>query len=85
MYFGVFLSRCKSLNLICFNLLINFSGDALKFPGKEGDIIYSKNNVCVHPSVVDGEPVHVPGYMTLHCQKDEVTSLQFVLKLISGK
>lgn len=53
----------------CFN-----SGDSVKFPGKEGDIIYSKNNVCVHPAVVnDVEPAHVPGYLTLHCQKDEVS------------
>lgn len=48
------------------------AGDSVKFPGKEGDIIYSKNNVCVHPAVNDAEPSHVPGYLTLHCQKDEV-------------
>lgn len=55
-----------------------FSGDSLKFPGKDGDIIYSKNNVCVHPNCVDGEPVHVPGYMTLHCQQDEVIFVRHV-------
>uniref|UniRef100_A0A915KQR6 Uncharacterized protein n=1 Tax=Romanomermis culicivorax TaxID=13658 RepID=A0A915KQR6_ROMCU len=54
--------------------------DAIKFPGKEGDIIYSKNNVCLHPNVVDGEPTHVPGYLTLHCQKDEVLGITLILQ-----
>lgn len=48
-------------------------GDSAKFPGRDGDVIYSKNNVCVHPAGSGTQQRHVPGYLSLHCQKDEVT------------
>lgn len=46
----------------------------MKFPAKEGDIIYSKNNVCIHPpdATNPNGNSHVPGYLTIHCQRDDV-------------
>jgi hypothetical protein len=39
----------------------------------DGDIIYCKNNVCVHPPAsLSHDCGHVPGYLTVRSQKDEV-------------
>lgn len=34
-------------------------GEQLRFPGKDGEMLYSKNNVCVHPAKPPG-PIHSP-------------------------
>ncbi|KAK3089568.1 hypothetical protein FSP39_004673 [Pinctada imbricata] len=55
--------------------LLGLGTDNLKPPPLDGEIIYCKNNVCVHPprplSVMDPEQHH-PGYLTLRSQSDEV-------------
>uniref|UniRef100_A0A0P4VUQ2 Rab-GAP TBC domain-containing protein n=1 Tax=Scylla olivacea TaxID=85551 RepID=A0A0P4VUQ2_SCYOL len=40
---------------------------------EDGDIVFCKNNVCVHPPWRcrgDGEKVHHPGYLVIKCQAD---------------
>ncbi|KAK3861423.1 hypothetical protein Pcinc_032616 [Petrolisthes cinctipes] len=40
---------------------------------EDGDVVFCKNNVCVHPPSRyrgDGEKVHHPGYLVIKCQKD---------------
>nr|XP_053629773.1 TBC1 domain family member 16-like [Cherax quadricarinatus] len=40
---------------------------------EDGDIVFCKNNVCVHPPSRyrgDGEKVHHPGYLVIKCQAD---------------
>lgn len=47
--------------------------DASKPAYEDGDIVFSKNNVCVHPPSRyrgDGEKVHHPGYLVIKCQVD---------------
>lgn len=49
------------------------SSDSLKPPPLDGEIIYCKNNVCVHPPaslLLDSE--HHPGYLTLRAHQNEV-------------
>lgn len=37
--------------------------------GKDGDIVFSKNNVCVHPPSTSNDDIeHLPGYLSIHCQ-----------------
>ncbi|XP_054283998.1 TBC1 domain family member 16-like isoform X1 [Macrosteles quadrilineatus] len=43
----------------------------------EGEIIFCKNNVCVHPPTMlrqDTDIIHHPGYLTLTCQTNSVTN-----------
>ena len=47
--------------------------DSLRPPPLDGEIIYCKNNVCVHPPaslLVESE--HHPGYLTLRAQQNQV-------------
>ncbi|XP_062930544.1 TBC1 domain family member 16 isoform X1 [Mobula hypostoma] len=49
----------------------------------DGEIIYSKNNVCVHPSDVLrvlGE--HHPGYLCIHLEKDELLGTTLIVTWI---
>ena len=58
------------------SLLRFSSSDSLKPPPLDGEIIYCKNNVCVHPPaslLVDSE--HHPGYLTLRAHQSEVCAL----------
>ena len=60
------------------SLLRFSSSDSLKPPPLDGEIIYCKNNVCVHPPaslLVDSE--HHPGYLTLRAHQSEVCVLSF--------
>lgn len=50
------------------SLLALFSG-APKAPALDGEILYSKNNVCVHQI---GSEDPVPGYLSLRCSISEM-------------
>ncbi|NWU70207.1 TBC16 protein, partial [Pterocles burchelli] len=46
----------------------------------DGDIIYSKNNVCVHPpELLQGIGEHHPGYLCLYMEKDELLGTTLIL------
>uniref|UniRef100_A0A914WIR9 Rab-GAP TBC domain-containing protein n=1 Tax=Plectus sambesii TaxID=2011161 RepID=A0A914WIR9_9BILA len=63
--------------------LNHLRGGGVSFLGKDGDIVYSKNNVCVHPpkktDTVDGL-LHSPGYLTIHCQHDDQLGVTLILQ-----
>lgn len=53
--------------------ILGLGSEHLKPPPLDGEIIYCKNNVCVHPPAtlaVDSEEHH-PGYLTLRSQNDD--------------
>ncbi|GMT05924.1 hypothetical protein PENTCL1PPCAC_28098 [Pristionchus entomophagus] len=68
--------------------LSNLRGGNKFFEGKNGDVVYSKNNVCVHEVVKTGEEaagkdesiVHSPGYLTVQCQSDEDCGITLILQ-----
>lgn len=46
----------------------------------DGEIIYSKNNVCVHPTdQLQGLGEHHPGYLCIHMEKDEMLGTTLTL------
>ncbi|XP_048222316.1 TBC1 domain family member 16 isoform X2 [Perognathus longimembris pacificus] len=46
----------------------------------DGEIIYSKNNVCVHPAEgLQGRGEHHPGYLGLYVEKDELLGATLIL------
>ncbi|XP_030818154.1 TBC1 domain family member 16 isoform X2 [Camarhynchus parvulus] len=46
----------------------------------DGEIIYSKNNVCVHPpELLQGCGEHHPGYLCLYMEKDELLGATLML------
>ncbi|XP_065503639.1 TBC1 domain family member 16 isoform X2 [Caloenas nicobarica] len=46
----------------------------------DGEIIYSKNNVCVHPpALLQGIGEHHPGYLCLYMEKDELLGTTLIL------
>ncbi|XP_057242177.1 TBC1 domain family member 16 [Malurus melanocephalus] len=46
----------------------------------DGDIIYSKNNVCVHPpELLQALGEHHPGYLCLYTEKDELLGSTLIL------
>ncbi|KAM6163173.1 TBC1 domain family member 16 [Rhynchocyon petersi] len=45
----------------------------------DGEIIYSKNNVCVHPPEGLGGGEHHPGYLCLYMEKDEMLGATLIL------
>nr|XP_061805417.1 TBC1 domain family member 16-like isoform X2 [Nerophis lumbriciformis] len=52
--------------------LLTFNPSASGRSGLDGEIIYSKNNVCVHPTeLLPGLAEHHPGYLCVHVEKDE--------------
>ncbi|XP_078427172.1 TBC1 domain family member 16 [Cetorhinus maximus] len=49
----------------------------------DGEIIYSKNNVCVHPSdLLRGLGEHHPGYLCIHLEKDELLGTTLIITWI---
>lgn len=48
------------------------SPGAIKAPALDGEIVYSKNNVCVHQL---GSEEPAPGYLSLRCSISEKVSL----------
>ncbi|WKY14334.1 hypothetical protein Q1695_000127 [Nippostrongylus brasiliensis] len=63
--------------------ITNFKGENNVLLGKDGDIIFSKNNVCVHDLGSSDEVdniIHTPGYLTVHCQYDDQIGVTLVLQ-----
>lgn len=64
--------------------LLGFSThESLRPPPVDGEIIYCKNNVCVHPPVslgTDTKPI--PGYLNVRCQGDEIIGSTLILTWI---
>lgn len=58
--------------------LLGFGSDAGRYnpPPLDGEIIYCKNNVCVHPPANLNKSAndHYPGYLNIRSQDDEVSS-----------
>ncbi|KRX45647.1 TBC1 domain family member 16 [Trichinella murrelli] len=59
--------------------------EANKFFAKDGDLIYTKNNVCVHTVTATNEVEHCPGYFTLSSQKNEVPGFTLILQWCPNK
>ncbi|KAI7802967.1 hypothetical protein IRJ41_000823, partial [Triplophysa rosa] len=77
MSFGRLLRRAssKASDLLTFNVGSGGSRTVL-----DGEIIFSKNNVCVHPSeTLPGLPEHHPGYLCVHLEKDETLGSTLIL------
>ncbi|KAL0993141.1 hypothetical protein UPYG_G00103750 [Umbra pygmaea] len=65
----------KASDLLTFN-----PGSAGSQNGMDGEIIFSKNNVCVHPTEpLPGLPDHHPGYLCVHMEKDENLGTTLIL------
>ncbi|XP_028912769.1 TBC1 domain family member 16 isoform X2 [Ornithorhynchus anatinus] len=48
--------------------------------GPDGEIVFSKNNVCVHPlEALQGLGEHHPGYLCLYVEKDELLGTTLIL------
>ncbi|XP_051571510.1 TBC1 domain family member 16-like isoform X2 [Myxocyprinus asiaticus] len=77
MSFGRLL-RCassKASDLLTFNV-----GTGGSRAVQDGEIIFSKNNVCVHPAEpLPGLPEHHPGYLCVHLEKDEALGSTLIL------
>jgi len=54
--------------------LLGFGWDKTRRPALDGEIIYCKNNVCVHPpaNLNKSAADHFPGYLNIRSQDDEV-------------
>uniref|UniRef100_A0A671MNW7 TBC1 domain family member 16-like n=1 Tax=Sinocyclocheilus anshuiensis TaxID=1608454 RepID=A0A671MNW7_9TELE len=77
MSFGRLLRRAssKASDLLTFNVGMGGSRTVL-----DGEIIFSKNNVCVHPAEpLPGLPEHHPGYLCVHLEKDETLGSTLIL------
>ncbi|XP_003369775.1 TBC1 domain family member 16 [Trichinella spiralis] len=59
--------------------------EANKFFAKDGDLIYTKNNVCVHTVTATNKVEHCPGYFTLSSQKNEVSGFTLILQWCPNK
>uniref|UniRef100_A0A8D3C8L7 TBC1 domain family, member 16 n=1 Tax=Scophthalmus maximus TaxID=52904 RepID=A0A8D3C8L7_SCOMX len=67
----------KASDLLTFNP--GAGGSSLR-SGLDGEIIFSKNNVCVHPAEpVPGLAEHHPGYLCVHVEKDESLGTTLIL------
>uniref|UniRef100_A0A673WCB7 TBC1 domain family, member 16 n=1 Tax=Salmo trutta TaxID=8032 RepID=A0A673WCB7_SALTR len=65
----------KASDLLTFN-----PGSAGSRNSLDGEIIFSKNNVCVHPAEpLPGLPEHHPGYLCVHMEKDESLGTTLIL------
>ncbi|XP_068769762.1 TBC1 domain family member 16 isoform X2 [Struthio camelus] len=61
-------------------LTLNPGGSSSSSSILDGEIIYSKNNVCVHPpELLQGIGEHHPGYLCLHMEKDELLGTTLIL------
>lgn len=58
------------------------NGGAGFFIGRNGEVIYSKNNICLHEDAENtaGEPIHTPGYLSIYCLDDEHLGVTLVLQ-----
>nr|XP_030143229.3 TBC1 domain family member 16 isoform X2 [Taeniopygia guttata] len=62
------------------DLLTLTPGDGGSSSVLDGEIIYSKNNVCVHPpELLQGIGEHHPGYLCLYMEKDELLGTTLIL------
>ena len=53
---------------------------ASKAPALDGEIIYCKNNVCVHPPAgMNKSTTHHPGYLNVRSQDDEVRRMGVII------
>ncbi|XP_061605373.1 TBC1 domain family member 16 isoform X2 [Phyllopteryx taeniolatus] len=60
--------------------LLTFNPGATLRSGSDGEIVYSKNNVCVHPAEpLPGLAEHHPGYLCVHVEKDESLGTTLIL------
>uniref|UniRef100_A0A8C6WP20 TBC1 domain family, member 16 n=1 Tax=Neogobius melanostomus TaxID=47308 RepID=A0A8C6WP20_9GOBI len=67
----------KASDLLTFNP--GAGGTSLR-SGLDGEIIFSKNNVCVHPAEpLPGLAEHHPGYLCVHVEKDESLGTTLIL------
>ncbi|KAG5832886.1 hypothetical protein ANANG_G00295950 [Anguilla anguilla] len=65
----------KASDLLTFNAGSGGSRSVL-----DGEIIFSKNNVCVHPTEpLPGLAEHHPGYLCVHLEKDEALGSTLIL------
>ncbi|NXG80079.1 TBC16 protein, partial [Baryphthengus martii] len=61
-------------------LTLNSGGGSSSSSVLDGEIIYSKNNVCVHPpELLQGIGEHHPGYLCLYMEKDELLGTTLIL------
>ncbi|XP_010079190.1 PREDICTED: TBC1 domain family member 16-like, partial [Pterocles gutturalis] len=61
-------------------LTLNPGGGTSSSSVLDGEIIYSKNNVCVHPpELLQGIGEHHPGYLCLYMEKDELLGTTLIL------
>ncbi|XP_008102370.2 TBC1 domain family member 16 isoform X1 [Anolis carolinensis] len=61
-------------------LTLNASSSGGSSSVLDGEIIYSKNNVCVHPpEMLQGIVEHHPGYLCLYMEKDELLGTTLIL------
>ncbi|NXF84105.1 TBC16 protein, partial [Sclerurus mexicanus] len=61
-------------------LTLNPGGGSSSSSLLDGEIIYSKNNVCVHPpELLQGIGEHHPGYLCLYMEKDELLGTTLIL------
>lgn len=61
-------------------LTLNPGGGSASPSILDGEIIYSKNNVCVHPpELLQGIGEHHPGYLCLYMEKDELLGTTLIL------
>eukprot|EP00076_Gallus_gallus_P006423 XP_001231439.2 TBC1 domain family member 16 isoform X3 [Gallus gallus] len=61
-------------------LTLNPGGSSTSSSILDGEIIYSKNNVCVHPpELLQGLGEHHPGYLCLYMEKDELLGTTLIL------
>ncbi|KAM9222070.1 TBC1 domain family member 16 isoform 1-T1 [Leptosomus discolor] len=61
-------------------LTLNSGGGGSSSSILDGEIIYSKNNVCVHPpELLQGIGEHHPGYLCLYMEKDELLGTTLIL------
>ncbi|KAM4597813.1 TBC1 domain family member 16 [Polymixia lowei] len=67
----------KASDLLTFN---PGAGGSSARSGLDGEIIFSKNNVCVHPAEpLPGLAEHHPGYLCVHMEKDESLGTTLIL------
>nr|XP_033499646.1 TBC1 domain family member 16 isoform X2 [Epinephelus lanceolatus] len=67
----------KASDLLTFN---PGAGGSSMRSGLDGEIIFSKNNVCVHPpEPLPGLAEHHPGYLCVHTEKDESLGTTLIL------
>ncbi|XP_021367695.1 uncharacterized protein LOC110459663, partial [Mizuhopecten yessoensis] len=63
--------------------LLGIGSDSPKHPPLDGEIIYCKNNVCVHPPApMTMDTEHHPGYLTLRSQHEESNGPTLILTWI---